>query len=85
MRSPNGRFCKALPDALTKGPVTQTPPFGVEGMAEGEGGTTTRQRITDFGFWHLHEPCRYYYHINLMYPVKVKEYDHFNRYEYILR
>lgn len=70
MRSPNGRFCKVVPEPPAKGQDSQTPPIGVEGVAEGEGGETSIKcldLVVQFNYWHP----------RLKYPVVIKRHDYY--------
>jgi hypothetical protein len=80
MRDSHGRFCKVVPQPSAKRPLAQTTPVGVEGVAEGEGGETSlEQRIIDYGDWFNRTGVvRVYYHKNLLYPIEIKFYDHYN-------
>ena len=70
VRSPNGRFCKTVPDALAKGQVAKPSPVGVEGVAKGEGGETPIKcldLVVQFNYWHP----------RLKYPVVIKRHDYY--------
>jgi hypothetical protein len=70
VRGPDGRFCKALPLAPTKGQVEETRVERVQGMAQREG------RQTPIECYELSVE-RVYYHPKLVHSVKVRQYDQF--------